>query len=83
MLNSISFPHKRCKTDDARNVNLKDRPDWSRPWLILILREVNELQGVFTGVVRAFDAKVRIARSKKMKYSDSNVYELEILCTFG
>ena len=32
---------------------------------------------------RAYDARVRIARSKKRKYSDSNVYELEILCTFG
>ena len=32
---------------------------------------------------RVSDAKFRIARSKKRKYLDSNVYELEILCTFG
>ena len=32
---------------------------------------------------RASNAKVRIARSKKRKYSDSNVCEPEILFIFG
>ena len=32
---------------------------------------------------KASNTKVRIARSKKRKYSDSNLCELEILCTFG
>ena len=32
----------RMGFDDARNVNLKDRPNWSCPRLILILRQVNE-----------------------------------------
>ena len=29
-------------SDDARIISLNDHPDWSRPQLIQILRQVNE-----------------------------------------